>query len=377
MKITGFRTLKTVHNWKRPIGDVNGCIKTGITEIPILILETNEGINGIGIGDVKHIEQLFDAISGEDPRGVSALYDQLLNYTFKAGHQGSIFASIGTIDMALWDLKAKISQQPLWQLLGAKCPFVPGYASGLDFPLTLEELFNLHQKFVERGFTAFKLKGGECAKDDIERINLLIDLYRKNTKNPQVMIDVNESMNKKQSIRYVQHIQETIDLVWIEEPVRRWDIDGNKAICSSISCGLATGENLTGIEQFSQLFKHNAVDIVQTGMCWGISHFMRVAYAAHMFNLPISPVGYNTNPVAHAAAAVPNHLITEVQDIEFPIGLNVDQNIVQGGIELGRKFGLGIEIDEKVINQLNDNHPWDKFSGPHVRKERKGLNLSS
>src|SRR5687768_17561962 len=113
MKITGYRCLRTFHDWGRPVGDVNGVIGTGVTEVPVVLLETDQGITGVGTGSVHDIERLFPALEGEDPRAVSSLYDRMLAQVFKAGHSGATFGGIGTLDMALWDLKAKIAGEPL------------------------------------------------------------------------------------------------------------------------------------------------------------------------------------------------------------------------------------------------------------------------
>lgn len=376
MKITGWRTLKTVHRWGRPIGDVNGTVESGVTEVPLLILETDEGVSGVGLGGHADIARIFPAIEGEDPRAVTALYDRMQSWVFKSGHAGSVFGAIGVVDMALWDLKAKLANQPLWRLLGARQPFVPGYASGLDFPLSLEELVNLHLHFAERGFSAFKLKGGLDVEQDIERLRAVREVYLRNSPSPAMMIDVNESMSAKQAVRYVRRLEETLDLTWIEEPVRRWDAAGHALIRQQTNCAVATGENLTGIEQFQPLLREQAVDVLQAGMCWGISHFLRVANLAHAFSLPVSPVGYNANPVAHAAAAVPNHMSCEIQDLSFPLGLHVDQRIENGGIMLGNTPGLGITFDETTLAQQLNEGSWTLPQGPHVRPERAGLRLS-
>ncbi|EPC3781739.1 mandelate racemase/muconate lactonizing enzyme family protein [Citrobacter farmeri] len=373
MKITGWRTLTTWHHWERPIGDVNGTIESGVTEVPILMLETDAGITGIGLGGHADIERVFPAIEGEDPRAVTALYDRMLAWVFKSGHAGSTFGAIGVVDMALWDLKAKCAGEPLWRQLGARRGFVPGYASGLDYPLTLDALVALHQRFAERGFSAFKLKGGLDVEQDRLRFTAVREVYLRNTPSPVMMLDVNESMNSKQAVRYINRLQETLDLSWIEEPVRRWDAAGHAAIRQQVTCAVATGENLTGIEQYLPLLKEQAVDVLQAGMCWGITHFLRVANLAQAFNLPVSPVGYNANPVAHAAAAVANHLSCEVQDLNFPLGLQVDQRIENGGILLGDEPGLGISIDETAIQSQHDKGSWTIARGPHVRPDRAGL----
>ncbi|WP_394771364.1 mandelate racemase/muconate lactonizing enzyme family protein [Lacisediminihabitans sp.] len=376
MKITGYHRLRTYRDWGRPVGDVNGTIDSGVTEVPMVILETDEGISGVGIGSDHGIDDLFPALEGEDPRGVSALYDRMLAHVFKAGHGGATFGGIGTLDAALWDLKAKAAGEPLWRLLGARDRFVPGYASGLDIALDDETLASFYRSMAERGFTAGKLKGGRDIDADIRRLGIIAAELGPNSARPALMLDANESWNLKQAVRYVSRIEETLDLTWIEEPLRRWDAAGHARLSSSIKAAVATGENLTGLEQYSALFDQGAVDVVQAGAVWGVTHFLRVAYAAHSRNLPVSPVGLTANPsVAHAAASVPNHLSAEVQDLGTPFGISVDEHYADGGIVLGDEPGAGLTIDEPAILADQRLAPWITADGPHVRSPRAGLRL--
>ena len=99
-----------------------------------------------------------------------------------------------------------------------------------------------------------------------------------------------------------------------------------------------------------------------------------MATIAHLHDLPVSPVGYNCNPIAHAAAAVPNRFVTEVQDTGFPRGVTVDQTIQDGGIVLGDEPGLGIVLDEAILDAPATDG-WSASQGPHVRPRRAGLRL--
>ena len=72
MKITGYRTLQTIHHWGRPVGDVNGHIESGITEVPLVIVDTDEGVSGVGMGSHQDLGRIFPAIEGEDPARVWA-----------------------------------------------------------------------------------------------------------------------------------------------------------------------------------------------------------------------------------------------------------------------------------------------------------------
>ena len=377
MKITGYRTVRTSHNWGRPVGDVNGFVDGGAVEVPILVLETDEGLEGIGIGDHSDIERVLPAILEQDPRAVVGLYDRMLACVFKAGHSGSTFGTIGAVDTALWDLKAKIAGEPLWRTLGARDRFVPAYGSGLDIALPDDELHTLYEKFADRGFSAGKLKGGRNVDDDIRRLQIVTSALQKNAKHPAVMLDANESWNVKQAVRYISRIEEELDLTWIEEPVRRWDAEGNAAVSRAVKAAVATGENLTGLEQYRPLLDTNAVDIVQAAGVWGITNFLRVAVAAHSRDLPMSPVGHTANVLAHAGASIPNLLTIEIQDLSFPVGMTVDQDFDRGGVVLGDALGLGISIDEKAIAANGTGGSWGTTAGPHVRPERAGLRMVS
>jgi L-alanine-DL-glutamate epimerase-like enolase superfamily enzyme len=375
VKVTGYRSLTTAHDWGRLIGDANGVMPEPRTDVHVLILETDSGLEGVGVGAHGDIDRVFGAVEGEDPRAVAALYDRMLDRVFKTGHSGTTFGAIGAIDIALWDLKAKMADEPLWRTLGARDRFVPSYASGLDIALDDDALVRLYERFAERGFSAGKLKGGHSVEHDLRRLEALRDVLRHNSAQPALMFDANESWNRSQAVRFVTALERTVDLTWVEEPVRRWDAAGLASVRNAIRAAVATGENLTGLEQYRPLLDADAIDIVQVGNAWGITHFLRVAAVAHSRDLPVSPVAYHANPLAHAAAAVPNHIASELQDLSSPIGLQVDQEFADGGIVLGDEPGLGIRVDEDHIKAVRAVNPPAATAGPHVRPRRAGLRL--
>lgn len=379
MRITGYRTLTTVQEWGRPIGDANGVFTHGVTTIPIVIVDTDEGISGVGLGRHTDIDTVFTALHGEDPRSVSALYDRMLRQTFKAGHAGAIFGTIGALDTALWDIKAKAAGQPLWRLLGGRDRIVPAYASGLDIDLTDEQLVTVYQEYAERGLQAAKLKGGLDVDRDRRRLTLVRDVLSEagNGNRPGLMLDANESWTRKQAVRHVSELERTLDLIWVEEPVRRWDAEGLAVVGRGVRASVATGENLTGLEQYRPLLAAGAADIVQTAAVWGITHFLRVAVLAHAHDLPVSPVGTTAVGLVHAATSVPNHIASELQDLQPPVGVSLDLTVSDGAFVLSDTPGLGIEVDEQAI--LARRHHLDGWaaSGTNVRPERAGQRLLS
>ncbi|WJK43704.1 mandelate racemase/muconate lactonizing enzyme family protein [Solwaraspora sp. WMMA2056] len=377
MRITGYRTLTTVQEWGRPVGDANGVFTDGVTSVPIVVVETDEGISGVGIGSHVEIERIFPAIDGEDPRAVTALYDRMLRQAFKAGHTGPVFGTIGALDTALWDIKAQAAGEPLWRLLGGRDRRVPAYASGLDIGLTDERLVAEYEVYASYGLRAAKLKGGLDIERDLRRLCLVRDVLTEAAHGlrPGLMLDVNEAWTRKQAVRHVGEIERTLDLIWIEEPVRRWDAEGLAVVSRGIRASVATGENLTGLEQFRPLIAAGAVDVVQTSAAWGVTHFLRVSVLAHANDLPVSPIGNSPVGLLHAATAVPNHLVSELQDLHLPVGTTIDLSVEGGCFVLGDSPGLGIRLDEAAIGAAAGRPRPLTADGPLVRPERAGRHL--
>jgi len=160
----------------------------------------------------------------------------------------------------------------------------------------------------------------------------------------------------------------------VEEPLRRWDADGLAALSRQIRAAVAAGENLTGVDQYLPLISGGAVDLVQAGGGWGISHFLRVAALAAGHDLPVSPVGFFGH-LAPAATAVPNHALTEVQGFTLPAGISADWDIDDGRIILGTTPGNGLTLDESAARPPAKAEALPP-EGPHVRPADAGLRMT-
>lgn len=379
MRITQYRTLRTSQDWGRLVGDANGVHADGIVDVQLVLVDTDEGITGVGMGPAAELDSVFAAIEGEDPRATTALYDRMLRYAFKAGHSGIVFGTIGALDSALWDIKAKAAGQPLWRLLGGRDRALLAYGSALDIALSEDELATAYRTYAERGVRAAKLKGGLDAASDLTRLRLVRDVIADALPGvrPGLMLDANENWSSKQAVRYVSDLERELDLIWVEEPVRRWDAEGMAALGRRVRASIAGGENLTGLEQFRPLLTVGALDVVQTAAVWGITHFLRVAALAHAFDRPVSPIG--TTPIAllHAATAVPNHIASELQDLTPPVGVTLDLTVDDGHFVLGDSPGIGIGVDEAAIAALTRPAGKAVPQGPQILAERAGRRLDS
>ena len=116
MKITGYRAEQYLMKLDRPVGDAN--LPGGVDLLPgsILFIQTDENVTGVSLGYAgAEVAQFFPLIEGHDPREVTALWIKINDCLHKAGNEGVANAVFSSIDMALWDLKAKLADEPLWR----------------------------------------------------------------------------------------------------------------------------------------------------------------------------------------------------------------------------------------------------------------------
>ena len=230
MKITGYRVEQYEMKMDRPIGDANGVVGEDISGGSVLWIETDEGITGVAPGGNPAVGRLFHLIEGEDPRSVVGLWMRLVDFVFKGGNEGEMNAAINAIDTALWDLKAKIADEPLWQTFGAREGRTKAYASGIDLCLDDDAIFAFYRRMAERGVDGGKLKIGLDMKTDLRRIGIMQEALSIASDRPRLLIDSNEYWSAKEAIIRIQRIEEDFDITWAEEPARRWDFDGLRQV---------------------------------------------------------------------------------------------------------------------------------------------------
>jgi L-alanine-DL-glutamate epimerase-like enolase superfamily enzyme len=374
MKITGFRVEQYLMKMDRAVGDSN--LPDGVDLMPgsILYLETDEKITGIALGyGGGGVATLFKALEGADPREVVGLWIKMNDWVHKGGNEGEANAALSIIDVALWDLKAKIAGEPVWRTLGAREGRVKAYASGLDYCLSDEDLFAFYRRMAERGVDGGKLKVGLDLEADLRRLGIMREALSIASARPQLMIDSNEYWSPKQAVRYIRKMEEKFDLVWVEEPARRWDYDGLRLVSQQVSAAVATAENINSLADVYPLIANQAVDLVNvSALHSGVTGCRQIANLAYAFDLPVSMMNCQANFMAHIAAALPNHLSMEVVDPGREHCLKYDSRIEDGFIMLGDAPGFGIEVDEKKLAELKANPPTGKGRFPFPRRDGAG-----
>ena len=190
MKITGFRVEQYLMRMDRAVGDAN--LPEGVDLMPgsILYLDTDERISGIALGyGGASVPLLFQVLEGADPRETVGLWIRMNDVLHKAGNEGEANYAFGLLDVALWDLKAKLAGEPLWRTLGACSGRVKAYASGLDYCLSDDELFAFYRRMADLGIDAGKLKVGLDLRADIRRLGIMRDALSTASPRPRLVAE--------------------------------------------------------------------------------------------------------------------------------------------------------------------------------------------
>jgi len=266
-------------------------------------IDTDNGLSGYGFtGTHAHLpsDQLITRcietchapmLVGEDAGDINRLWKKLArNPALQwVGRAGITTLSHAAIDLALWDLKAKAAQQPLWKLLGGQVrDKVRAYNTDIGWlSIADDKLVEGAQRAVAEGFTGIKIKVGSTVERDLRRLGAV-----RKAIGPDVTlaIDGNGKWDLPTCQRFCRSAQDS-DVFWFEEPLWYDDVKGHAQLARATSIPVALGEQLYTVDAFSEFFAQQAIHWVQpdvTRMA-GLTEVLRVCETAYAFRLPVAP----------------------------------------------------------------------------------------
>lgn len=382
-----------------------------------LKVETDTGIYGLGdatlngreLAVVSYLEDhVVPCLVGRDPRQSEDIWQFL--YRGSYWRRGPVtMTAIGAVDTALWDIKAKLAEMPLYQLLGGRSRdgvMVYGHANGEDIDHTVDEV----GRYIDMGYKAVRAQTGipglastygvgkdrmfyEPADADLpventwstekylDHVPLLFDRIRQQYGfGPHLLHDVHHRLTPIEAARLGKSLEE-YRLFWLEDAVPAENQEGFRLIRQHTVTPLAVGEVFNTIWDCKDLIREQLIDYIRTTVvhAGGITHLRRIADLAALYHVRTGCHGAtDLSPVCMGAALhfdtwVPNFGIQEYMrhsretDEVFPHAYTFKD----GFLYPGETPGHGVDIDEKLaakfpyqraylpVNRLEDGAMWN------------------
>jgi L-alanine-DL-glutamate epimerase-like enolase superfamily enzyme len=333
--------------------EADGTLEWGSTTI-VVVHAHGGGRCGLGftyadVSTAKLISsKLAGAVVGRDAAAPRSSWAAMVRATRNLGRPGITSMAISAVDVALWDLHARLLDAPLVAVLGAARDHVDVYGSGGFTSYSNERLQSQLAGWVGEGIPRVKMKIGAAPGRDPQRVRAAREAIGAGT---ELFVDANGAYARKQALALAGTFREEADVSWFEEPVSSDDLRGLRLLRDRAPAGIAIAAGEYGYDAvyFERMLDAQAVDVLQADItrCGGVTEFLRVAGLCRARGVPLS---CHCGPAIHAHAA---SALDEVVHLEyFHDHVRIEQLLFDGLPELRDgalwpvfdRPGLGLEL---------------------------------
>ena len=339
---------------------------------------TDEGISGWGESFCSTqppqilkavVEHAYkEKLIGRDPLDNEVIYEELYNMTRAYGQGGVTSIALSCIDMALWDIKGKALNLPIYKLLGgAYRTQVTPYASGparLKGEVYPQKAIDDALSYVKNGYTSMKFKIGFGVKEDVDLIHKIREAVGPDIR---IMVDANCGYDVAKARRILMDTERD-DLYWFEEPISPEHRSGYAELKGLTKTYIAAGECSHSKHHYLDWMERRAVDVLQPdlGVIGGFTEAKKVQALAQCYMIQVIPHVWGTaiglaaglqfiaNIQSMPLAFCPDEPMIELDQSPHPFW----QELIGGSIKREGTIikipdgpGLGIEVDKKVIEK--------------------------
>lgn len=380
------------------ITDMRMAVVASNYDYPIIRIDTNQGIYGIGeVRDAGHKEnalQFKSMLLGQNPCNVDMIFHAIKRF----GNWGREGGGVSGIEIALWDLVGKVYGVPCYQFLGGKYrdrirlyadtpapaePTPEGYAErvlgrkkmGLTF-IKFDVGIHVLRGYVEDGVVGTPTKyeyglgrrwtargtaiGAQLTDKGIARFVEIVSAVREAVGwDIPLAVDHFGPITVNDGIRLGRAL-EPYGLAWMEDIIPWWDVEGNLQVTRAINVPTLNGEDIYLWDGWREMIERRAIDIIQPDLltAGGMLETKKIADYAERYGLPTvlhfagSPIAFMAN--LHCAAAIPSFIALENHALDLPFwkdlvtGLS-EPLIEEGYVRVPEKPGLGVDLNYEGI----------------------------
>jgi len=316
------------------------------------------------------VEKIIRPISlDKDPMDTEVRWRDMIQAASASDMGGAVHCAIAGLDIAMWDIKGKALEKPIYELLGGKArEKVQMYASSMRRDLTPLEEAKRAVSLVEEGYKGYKLHSalpGAIDDPSDQTIETVREVRAAIGPDIEILVDVNGAFSAHHAIEIGKALED-LGVFHFEEPRPHYDLDGLATVADALDIPIASGEMIYTQWQFKDLILRGRVDILQPDIVKvpGFTEFQRIAALASAFGKPITV--HNIQPTLsavahlHVCAAYPIIPYSQEYNIE-PISIRDEWPILKTPLHVKDSYlevpsgpGLGVELDEDVIKRLSN-----------------------
>jgi L-alanine-DL-glutamate epimerase-like enolase superfamily enzyme len=332
-------------------------------EFNVVRVETDMGVTGAGYargGRLVHAaieHELSSLLVGADAAAIERHWETAYEQTALVGRGGAVLRGLSALDIALWDIRAKVAGMPLARLLGATDLTVPAYVSGGYYRdgQTFDEVAAEMASYVDDGFRAVKIRiGGLPWREDVARVAAVRAAIGDDV---ELAVDANQAYRSSaEAIRVGRQLEE-LGVRWLEEPLRPEDAPAMAQVARVLDLPIATGETEAGRWAFRDLVACGAADVLQPDVTvvGGVSEWMNVAALAGANGLPVAPHYFpevHAHLVAAASAATTIEWFSPDADIiSFDAFLEEPLRPRAGKVTVSETPGVGLNLRDDALQR--------------------------
>jgi L-alanine-DL-glutamate epimerase-like enolase superfamily enzyme len=288
--------------------------------------------------------KLAGVVRGRDAMAPQASWAAMVAQTRNLGRPGNTSMAIAAVDVALWDLKARLLALPLCVLLGRFHDRVPVYGSGGFTAYSPAQLAGQLAGWVQQGIPRVKMKIGSVPDQDPERVRVARAAIGPDA---ELFVDANGAYSVKQALALGEQFVADADVSWYEEPVSSDDLDGLRLVRerAPLPMEVAAGEYGYDAGYFERMLAAGAVDVLQADVtrCAGITELLRIGALCRARNVPIS---LHCGPAIHLHPALALENLRHLEYFHDHVRI---EHLLFDGVAVPRQGALFPDLDRPGI----------------------------